>query len=607
MKLKSLKLYRTPQWRQARETADKENYLQMKNHPIPAKEGGLRKMGRRKKLPVGIENFSKIREDDFYYVDKTGLIEMLLENWGEVNLFTRPRRFGKSLNMSMLRHFFEIGTAPSLFDGLSISKNQKLCQEFMGRYPVISISLKGVDADNFEDARKLLIKIINREARRLQFLLNSEKLHESDKSIFMDLLDKRMDEDTLVNSLQELSELLEIHYDEKVIILIDEYDVPLAKANENGYYDEMVLLIRNLFGNALKTNDSLKFAVLTGCLRIAKESIFTGLNNFKVYSITNTAFDEYFGFTDAEVKEMLHYYGLDDHYGIVKEWYDGYRFGNTEVYCPWDVINYCSDHISAPSAPPKNYWMNTSGNDVVNHFIDSMDQDGQLTKSELETLVNGGIVQKEICEELTYRDLYSTIDNLWSTLFMTGYLTYREAQDGTLYSLAIPNREVRNIITRHIMTRFKESVKKDGEMVRNFCDALYNGKPEEVECLFKKYMAETISVRDTFVQKTYKENFYHGLLLGILSFKGGWMVRSNRESGNGFSDIMIRIDDSDTGIIIEVKYDEKGNLEEECKRAIRQIDETGYSEALHQEDVKRILKYGIACRRKDCRVLLEVE
>ena len=551
--MKSLKLYRTPQWRQARETADKENYLQMKNHPIPAKEGGLRKMGRRKKLPVGIENFSKIREDDFYYVDKTGLIEMLLENWGEVNLFTRPRRFGKSLNMSMLRHFFEIGTAPSLFDGLSISKNQKLCQEFMGRYPVISISLKGVDADNFEDARKLLIKIINREARRLQFLLNSEKLHESDKSIFMDLLDKRMDEDTLVNSLQELSELLEIHYDEKVIILIDEYDVPLAKANENGYYDEMVLLIRNLFGNALKTNDSLKFAVLTGCLRIAKESIFTGLNNFKVYSITNTAFDEYFGVTDAEVKEMLHYYGLDDHYGIVKEWYDGYRFGNTEVYCPWDVINYCSDHISAPSAPPKNYWMNTSGNDVVNHFIDSLDQ------------------------------------------------------DGTLYCLAIPNREVRNIITRHIMTRFKESVKKDGEMVRNFCDALYNGKPEEVECLFKKYMAETISVRDTFVQKTYKENFYHGLLLGILSFKGGWMVRSNRESGNGFSDIMIRIDDSDTGIIIEVKYDEKGNLEEECKRAIRQIDETGYSEALHQEDVKRILKYGIACRRKDCRVLLEVE
>ena len=507
----------------------------------------------------------------------------------------------------MLRQFFEIGTNPALFDGLYISTNPELCQEFMGKYPVISISLKGVDADNFEDARKLLIKIINREARRLQFLLNSEKLHESDKSIFMDLLDKRMDEDTLVNSLQELSELLEIHYDEKVIILIDEYDVPLAKANENGYYDEMVLLIRNLFGNALKTNDSLKFAVLTGCLRIAKESIFTGLNNFKVYSITNTAFDEYFGFTDAEVKEMLHYYGLDDHYGIVKEWYDGYRFGNTEVYCPWDVINYCSDHISAPSAPPKNYWMNTSGNDVVNHFIDSMDQDGQLTKSELETLVNGGIVQKEICEELTYRDLYSTIDNLWSTLFMTGYLTYREAQDGTLYSLAIPNREVRNIITRHIMTRFKESVKKDGEMVRNFCDALYNGKPEEVECLFKKYMAETISVRDTFVQKTYKENFYHGLLLGILSFKGGWMVRSNRESGNGFSDIMIRIDDSDTGIIIEVKYDEKGNMEEECKKAIRQIDDTGYAEALHQEDVKRILKYGIACRKKDCRVLLEVQ
>ena len=564
-------------------------------------------MGERKKLPVGIENFTKLREEDFYYVDKTGLIEMLLNNWGEVNLFTRPRRFGKSLNMSMLRHFFEIGTDPSLFDGLSIAQNQELCQKFMGKYPVISISLKGVDTDNYEDARKLLVKIMNREARRLRFLLDSDGLCDLDKSVFMDILDKQMDEDTLVCSLQELSELLELHYGEKVIILIDEYDVPLAKANENGYYDEMVLLIRNLLGNALKTNDSLKFAVLTGCLRIAKESIFTGLNNFNVYSITNTDFDEYFGFTDTEVREMLKYYGIEAHYDIVKEWYDGYRFGNTEVYCPWDVINYCKDHLSNPSATPKNYWMNTSGNDVINHFIDSLDRNGQLTRTELENLVNGGTVQKEICEELTYRELYSTIDNLWSTLFMTGYLTQRGTPDGNLYELAIPNREVRNIIISRIMTRFKEDVKKDGEMVRNFCDALLEGKPEEVEQLFREYMKKTISVRDTFVQKPLKENFYHGILLGILGFKDGWMVRSNRESGNGFSDIMIRIDDSDTGIIIEVKYDENGNLEEECQKALRQIDDTGYTEALHQEDIQKILKYGIACRRKDCRVMIEIE
>ena len=562
---------------------------------------------KKKMLPIGIENFVKIRENNFYYVDKTGLIEMLLNNWGEVNLFTRPRRFGKSLNMSMLRHFFEIGTDPSLFNGLAISNNQELCREFMGKYPVVSISLKGVDASNFSDAQKYLARIISEEANRLHFLENSDKLTANDKSLFRELADYRMSDSAQIYSLRDLTRLLEKHYGQKVIVLIDEYDVPLAKANENGYYDEMVLLIRNLFGNALKTNDSLKFAVLTGCLRIAKESIFTGLNNFNVYSITNIDFDEYFGFTDAEVREMLQYYGLDDHYDTVKEWYDGYRFGNSEVYCPWDVINYCKEHLSNPSAAPKNYWMNTSGNDVINHLIDGMDQDGQLTKGELELLVNGGTIQKEICEELTYRELYSTIDNLWSTLLMTGYLTSRGTPDGSLYELAIPNREVRNIIISRILTRFKEDVRKDGETVGKFCDALYAGRPEEVEQLFREYMARTISVRDTFVKKPLKENFYHGILLGILSFKGGWMVRSNRESGNGFSDIMIRIDDSDTGIIIEVKYSESNDLEAECQKALRQIEDTGYTEALHQEDVHKILKYGIACRRKDCRVMMEPE
>lgn len=563
--------------------------------------------GKTKKLPIGIENFAEFKSNDFYYVDKTGLIEMLLENWGKVNLFTRPRRFGKSLNMSMLRNFFEIGTDPALFDGLDISHNQQLCHDYMGNYPVISISLKGVNEADFVDAYQLLADVINEEAHRLQFLLESDRLSAADKDVFRKLLEKQMDRSTLISSLRRLTLLLEKHYGKQVIVLIDEYDVPLAKANENGYYDEMILLIRNLFENVLKTNDSLKFAVLTGCLRIAKESIFTGLNNFNVFSITNVAFDEYFGFTDGEVKEILRYYGLEDHYSIVKEWYDGHRFGNSEVYCPWDVINYCKEHLSDPSAPPKNYWMNTSGNDVINHLIDGMDQDGQLTKGELELLVNGGTIQKEISEELTYRELYSTIDNLWSTLFMTGYLTSRGTPDGSLYELAIPNREVRNIIVSRILTRFKEVVKKDGETVSRFCDALYQGKPQEVERLFREYMGQTISVRDTFAKKPLKENFYHGILLGILSFKGGWIVRSNRESGNGFSDIMIKIDDSDTGIIIEVKYSETNDLEADCKKALRQIEDTGYTEALHQEDVHKILKYGIACRKKDCRVMIETE
>ena len=569
-------------------------------------------MEQRLKLPVGIDDFEKIRRNEFYYVDKTKLIEQLLQNWGEVSLFTRPRRFGKTLNMSMLKCFFEIGTAPALFDGLYISGNKELCDTYMGKYPVIFLSLKGVEGLTFEEAKYRLTELIGTEAERFAFLNDSDRLSANEKEKYRALIALNngkyvMEEELLISSIQLLSKLLYQHYGQKTVILIDEYDVPLDKAFQNGYYREMVSMIRGLLGQALKTNTSLQFAVLTGCLRVAKESIFTGLNNFKINSITNVAFDEYFGFTNAEVKGMLHYYALDDCYETVREWYDGYRFGNTDIYCPWDVINYCSDHLMDSNSLPKNYWINTSGNDVINHFIDSLDQDGQLTKSELEHLVCGDVIQKEIHEELTYQELYDSIDNLWSALFMTGYLTQRGSQDGELYDLIIPNREIRNVIVSRVLTRFKQKVRKDGEMVKAFCAALYDGKPEEVERLFRAYMAETISVRDTFVQKPLKENFYHGLLLGILSFKDGWMVRSNRESGNGFSDIMIQIDDSDTGIIIEVKYDEKNDLETECQKAIQQINETGYTNVLHQQDVHRILKYGIACKRKDCRVLLELE
>ena len=565
------------------------------------------KMAGLKKLPIGIENFEKLRQEDFYYIDKTRLIEQLLTRWGEVNLFTRPRRFGKSLNMSMLQSFFEIGKDKTLFDGLRISDNQELCEKYQGKFPVVSVSLKGINGATYEEARRFLIKTINEEARRLSVLSDSTELDETDHELLTQLKKKEMTNDSLVYSIRELTELLEKHYGRKVIVLIDEYDVPLAKANENGYYDEMVLLIRNLFENALKTNSSLKFAVLTGCLRIAKESIFTGLNNFKVYSITDKSFDETFGFTDEEVKELLRYYGQKKYYETVKEWYDGYRFGNVDVYCPWDVINFCSDHLADPGLEPKNYWANTSGNSVISHFIDSVGKPQKLTRMELEQLVNGGIVQKEINSELTYKELYSSIDNLWSTLFMTGYLTQRGESSGNRYNLVIPNREIRNIITNHILKMFKENVKDDGKTVSDLCDALLNKNPEKVELIFTEYMKKTISIRDTFARKPTKENFYHGLLLGILGFKENWSVMSNRESGDGFGDILIRIEDEDVGIVIEVKYADDGNLQGECEKALQQIIDIRYTEALEQEGIHTIIKYGIACYRKKCKVLMRID
>lgn len=560
-----------------------------------------------KKLPIGIENFEEMRREDFYYVDKSHVIEQLLTQWGKVNLFTRPRRFGKSLNMSMLQSFFEIGKDKTLFDGLRISDNQELCEKYQGKFPVVSVSLKGINGATYEEARRFLIKTINEEARRLSVLSDSTELDETDHELLTQLKKKEMTNDSLVYSIRELTELLEKHYGSKVIVLIDEYDVPLAKANENGYYDEMVLLIRNLFENALKTNNSLKFAVLTGCLRIAKESIFTGLNNFKVYSITDKSFDETFGFTDAEVRELLRYYGQEKYYETVKEWYDGYRFGNVDVYCPWDVINFCSDHLADPGLEPKNYWANTSGNSVISHFIDSVGKPQKLTRMELEQLVNGGIVQKEINFELTYKELYSSIDNLWSTLFMTGYLTQRGEPSGNRYNLVIPNREIRNIITNHILKMFKENVKDDGKTVSDLCDALLNQNPEKVELIFTEYMKKTISIRDTFAQKPTKENFYHGLLLGILGFKENWSVMSNRESGDGFGDILIRIEDEDVGIVIEVKYADDGNLQGECEKALQQIIDIRYTEALEQEGIHTIIKYGIACYRKKCKVLMRID
>ena len=559
----------------------------------------------KKRLPVGIENFEKIRRDGFYYVDKTDLIKELLENWGEVNLFTRPRRFGKTLNMSMFQCFFEIGCDKSLFDGLRIAEESTLCETYMGKFPVISISLKGIDAADYETARNLMVKVVNEEARRFQFLTESSRLTDTDKMLFGQLLQKEMDDETLFCSLRELTELLRKHYEKQVIVLIDEYDVPLAKANELGYYGEMVRLIRGIFGSALKTNHNLYFAVLTGCLRVAKESIFTGVNNFNTFTITDVDFDEYFGFTDAEVKEMLEEYQLGSSYEDVREWYDGYRFGNVDVYCPWDVICYVNKRRTDPALQPQNYWLNTSGNEVVRHFIEALG-DG-VTKIEMERLIGGEIVQKEIHEEMTYHDLYADMGNVWSVLFMTGYLTQRGRADGNLYNVVIPNREIRNIFTEQIMKMFQEQAEQDGETLGRFCDALEQGNAEEVERCFTGYMRKTVSIRDTFVRKATKENFYHGMLIGLLGFKEGWTVMSNREAGDGFSDIQILIDDAETGIVIEVKYAQNGDLEAECQKALTQMRALHYEDGMRNAGMQKVFKYGIACWKKTCKVVVESE
>ena len=556
----------------------------------------------KKKLPIGIENFEKLRQYDFYYVDKTGLIKELLQNWGEVNLFTRPRRFGKSLNMSMLKYFFEIGSDPALFEGLEISKEKQLCEEYMGKFPVISISLKGINAGCYETARAMAVKTINEEASRFQYLLDDECLTQDEKETFSMLLKRNMDDAALFGSLRDLSRLLQKHHGRKVVLLIDEYDVPLAKAFEQGYYDQMIVLIRNMFEQGLKTNGNLFMAVLTGCMRVSKESIFTGLNNLRVLSIADVEFEEHFGFTDWEVRELLDYYEMNEHYEQIREWYDGYRFGSIDVYCPWDVICCCGKIRSNPKAQPQNYWCNTSSNDAVRRFIEMADVGA--TKMEIEKLVAGEEITKEIHQELTYQDMYSTIENLWSLLFTTGYLTQRGEPEGRQFHLAIPNKEIREIFEMKIVDLFKENVKKDGETLDRFCEALKNGETESVQRQFQAYLRKTISLRDTFVKKNMKENFYHGILLGILGFKASWNVFSNRETGDGYSDLLITIPDEAIGIVIEMKYADDGNLDAACKKALEQIEGNHYEEELYDEGMDEILKYGIACYKKRCRVVL---
>ena len=566
------------------------------------------------KLPVGIDDFRKLRESHFYYVDKTRLIEQLLLNWSEVTLFTRPRRFGKTLNMSMLKSFFDIGTDKALFDGLYISGNKELCDEYMGKYPVIFLSLKGVEGLTYEEAFEAFVRIMGKEVNRVSFLADSDKLTQIEREQYNGLTIMKngrlaFDKEKLISSLQLLSQLLYKHYGKKVVILIDEYDVPLDKAFQNGYYNEMVSLIRGLFGQALKTNEFLQFAVLTGCLRISKESIFTGLNNFKVMSITDSRFDEQFGFTDSEVKKLLSDYGMDSHFDEVKEWYDGYHFGRADVYCPWDVINH-ADHLRDDSdAKPQTYWINSSGNSLVRRLINRADSS---TKDEIERLIAGEAIEKVIRQDLTYDEIENSIDNIWSVLFTTGYLTKigevkLPDSESYAYMLVIPNKEVREVFVLQIQEWFKAVVANDNDTMSLLSKAILDKDEAILARQLNIVMGRMISILDTKAPDDMKENFYHGLLLGLLRGSNpDWLIKSNRESGDGFSDILIKPENPDLGIVIEVKYaKEFKGLDAACGAAMAQIKQKRYDETLRDEGRCDILAYGIAFCRKRCRVVGE--
>lgn len=555
---------------------------------------------KRKMLPIGVENFEKLRRNDMYYVDKTEMISDLIMNHGDANLFTRPRRFGKTLTMDMLKTFFEIGQDASLFDGLTISSHSDICEKYQNKYPVVFISLKGATGSTYEKANSMIKQLVAEEYQRHSYLADSDILDSIEKDQFNRIRSISLNEGDLENSLRTLTRLLCKHHNQKVILLIDEYDVPLDKSFLNGYYDDMVSFIRIFLGEALKTNDNTEFAIVTECLRISKESIFTGVNNFKVFSINDTRFSDYFGFTNDEVREMLSYYGIIDKYETTKAWYDGYLFGKTEIYCPWDVLNHCDTVVNTDDIEPQAYWINSSGNDIIRKFIEMANS---TTKSELELLIAGNTVVKTIKQELTYADLYSSIENMWSILYMTGYLTKRSIPERKQFELAIPNLEIREIFEEQIYEWFKDFSRKDSSTLNAFCQTFADGNAEEAQKQFTAFLRKTISIRDTYVKAAKKENFYHGILLGLLSYRDDWIVKSNVESGDGYSDIVIKIPDDEIGMIIEVKYGEDADMEKGCADALAQIERMNYSEILEDDEVQTIYKYGIACYKKRCKIV----
>lgn len=562
------------------------------------------------KLPIGIEFFKDMRTNGFYYVDKTGFIRQLLDSYGSVNLFTRPRRFGKSLNMDMLKTFFEIGTDSRLFDGLEIAKDTAKCTQYMGKYPVISISLKDVEGEDYEMAYDNLGIIISEEADRFDFLLDSSQLNQIEKSKFIRLMRGDFEKPAyLHNSLRLLTRLLFKHYGTRAIVLIDEYDVPLDKAYQYGYYPQMVQLIRSVFSQVLKTNNSLYFAVITGCLRIAKESIFTGLNNFKVRTISDILYAEYFGFTDNEVQKMLCYYGLEEKYDQMKEWYDGYHFGNVDVYCPWDILNQCDKFLESKDALMESHWENSSSNIIIQNILETA---SNTTRDQIEALISGEYVEKSLVPELTYTDLNSGDAEirqtyLWSVLFATGYLTTIDRLENGYYKLAIPNQEILGIYEKKILSWFKIKITGNTTKWQEFCIAIKSGNAETTQALLNEFMSDSISIRDTYVKKAMKENFYHGMLLGLLKAEENWIVKSNAESGIGYTDILIEIPQEKTGCIIEMKYTEDGHFDVACAEAMKQIDTNDYTEFLRKNGIQTIHKYGIACYKKNCKIIYRKE
>ncbi len=551
----------------------------------------------KKRPTAGLEDFAQLIHDGFYYVDKTYIVKELLEKWSNVNLFTRPRRFGKTLLMDMLKCFFEIDGPKEVFEGLKIAQEKEICEQYQGKYPVIFLSLKSVNALTFEVARDILKGILANEALRHSYLKMSDKLDEDEHDTFRKMCKMENAETVsdafLMSSLNNLSKYLYKHHGQKVIILLDEYDVPLDKAEQNGFYKEMLSMIRGLFDQTLKTNPYMQSAVMTGCLRIAKESIFTGMNKVNVYTVLDRNFSDAFGYTDEEVKTMLEYLGFTQHYEDIKAWYDGYQFGDKHIYCPWDVNKYCDDLYTEAVTTPKPYWMNTSGNDIIRKFIETSAE--EALEDEVEELINGGSVRKKIHQELTYKDLYTTIDNIWSILFTTGYLTVDGDPEDEELNLVIPNQGIRKIFRDQVFEWIKEGLKNNPEYLNGFCEYFVQGKAAEIEDQFNEFLDETISIRDSG-----EEKFYHAYLLGMLRNRKDWRLKSNVETGNGYCDISIKLPKQKLGILIEMKYTrDETKLEEYCREALDQIERKGYK----IERVTKTLKYGIACCRKQCRVM----
>ena len=547
-----------------------------------------------KPLPIGVDDFKTLIDNEYYFIDKTLLIKELLDTRSVVSLILRPRRFGNTLNLSMLRYFFERAEEDNsyLFKGLKIMNESQKYLEHMGKYPVISISLKSTKQPNFDMAYAKLVESISKEFNRHRELLNSKALLGYERDTFKRIMEGKGNASDYNTSLKFLSECLKKHYNKKVIILIDEYDVPLENAFFEGFYKEMVDFIRSLFESALKSNEALEFAVVTGCLRISKESIFTGLNNLKVCSILDENYREFFGFTEADVINICKDCDVTEKYPDIKDWYDGYCFGGIEVYNPWSLMNYIDDLRLDKNKVPLSYWANTSSNSIVRTLIERADK---TTKSEIESLMKGESVVKEIHPDVTYDDLYTTSDSLWNMLLLTGYLKATAYNNETMH-LEIPNKEVRYIFKNKILGWFKDNVtKKDLTALYN---SLINGNVEVLEKEIRSLLVNTISFYDSY------ENFYHGFMAGILLNMKDYTVKSNRESGDGRGDIFITNPEEDTAIIIELKVADKfKDLESKCKEALKQIDSKHYDTELIEEGYEKIIKYGISFFKKKCRVL----